>query len=1400
MTHASTTVSGQVPQPIARTLRRLIRRVRAVILVRGVAAVVATAVGTLLLVMATDAAFVLFSQSVRWALTLAAVGLTVAVAVWALVLPLARTITLTGIARAIETRHPELHERLSSAVELLTSRDIPEVRGSAVLIAALAEEASHDALRVRPRAEIPLRSARPFLLAAVGVAVVLGGLWALYPAITSRLLKRAVAPFMNLPNVSADMLTVRPGDTILAEGHRLEVHVEVASPAVKRCSLRREMPDGAEQAEYMTALPDGPDGEPRFTMTLPPAVTTFRYRVHAGDAVSRFYDAKVVPPPLVKRLDAQYTFPAYTRREPATHENFPGDIKAVAGTQVTVTATLNKPIVQADLRVDGKTLEKTPVTIAAGPDGAATCTFQMTLTPQVRGRWSLAMRDRYGFENASPEHVLQAVPDSPPTVRILDPIDTHLRLKPTDRLPVTYAMTDDYGLGEAEFVVATDSRKRTSVAIPLPAQDGAGGEAGRAAAGQAPLVLSDLPLQGVRQFTFRLRAADNRPKALRGPGQEFSRTITVEVDRAATSYAVQRIEAEKEAIRKGLEKVIQDLQKAKRDSSPLAKQAGKPYIKPDTVAEHTDRMRQNLGEAEDATTEMTAQAAEGPFPGLAPKLKDLGDEIAAADQQTGEVNRATNVPERGQAAEQADKHIDQALAKAKDLAKELEKMAEAATLAQTLSDLAAEQAQLADQRAADAQPMDDWQKVQQNLADEVGDVVQDVPAAKRAELDQDRQAAADLAAQARRLQQDQAALARQSEQLAGVARADKALDDLAAQQAKLARDAAGEPVAADQAKPMDRAAENIKAGQLDRAVQDQRAAEKVLADRAQSQPQSGQPQSGEKPSGQPQSGEKPSGQQQSGEKPSGQQQSGEKPSGQQQSGEKPSGQQQSGEKPSGQPQSGEKPSGQQPAGQQQAGEQQSGEKPSGQPSGDQARQRAGELADRQTDIRKRTEDLAAQRKQLAQALAENQMSRLQAEQNQVARDATDLAERVAPVGKQPAETGERAAHDAQAAARQLPADVPEAARSAENAAGELAKLAGDLTDRATGRQPAGDAQAQGQQPSGEQASGQQAAGQQSSGEQVSGQQAAGQQSAGQPSSGQPSGGQPSGSQPSGAQPASAQVPQMAQQASGLAKRQAALADEMKALAQQAADQALAAAQENVASQTGDLQQAADALAQRATALAPQAAPSAAQASQAIGSARQSQGQAQQSLEGGSPQAAAPAQQSASDALGQAADALGQLGQGLAQAAEGMPTPSSEQAAVGQPLAEGHASATQAAATQSAAAAAQAAQSLAQAAGQAAAQAAAMGAQPGQNPTMQPGMASGYQANSKFGTGAREISITAAKLEALGIKLSDWARLPGELRNEILQAANEGEPEEYRALIKRYFQRIAARGGGGEEAP
>ncbi|MCX5683666.1 MAG: hypothetical protein NT049_08280, partial [Planctomycetota bacterium] len=358
----SVKMAGAVQQQISKALARLIRRIREVVILRGIAAVVATAGAALLAIMAIDAGVVLFSDLVRWMLTLSALALTVASAVWFLILPLAKTITLTGIARSIEDRHPELQERLSSAVELLSSRDMPEIRGSEALIGALAEEASRDAAHMRPRTEVPLKAARPYLMAAGGAVVVFGLLFMLYPG-AQRLLLRAVAPYANIPNITGDMIRVIPGDARILEGQRLEVEVAVANAAVRKAQFRKVLPDGSEAAEAMIALPAGADGDPRFALTCPPGSESFRYRIHAGDALSKYFDVTVVPPPVVKRFEIRYDYPAYTKREAKIEPDSAGEIKALAGTTVTVTAVTNKPVKAAKLEIGGQPAKKSPVEI-----------------------------------------------------------------------------------------------------------------------------------------------------------------------------------------------------------------------------------------------------------------------------------------------------------------------------------------------------------------------------------------------------------------------------------------------------------------------------------------------------------------------------------------------------------------------------------------------------------------------------------------------------------------------------------------------------------------------------------------------------------------------------------------------------------------------------------------------------------------------------------------------------------------------------------------------------------------------------------------------------------------------------------------------------------------------------
>ena len=146
-----------------------------------------------------------------------------------------------------------------------------------------------------------------------------------------------------------------------------------------------------------------------------------------------------------------------------------------------------------------------------------------------------------------------------------------------------------------------------------------------------------------------------------------------------------------------------------------------------------------------------------------------------------------------------------------------------------------------------------------------------------------------------------------------------------------------------------------------------------------------------------------------------------------------------------------------------------------------------------------------------------------------------------------------------------------------------------------------------------------------------------------------------------------------------------------------------------------------------------------------------------------------------------------MAQALGQAAGQAPQGSSGTAPTPGQMAQAQQSASQAAATQSGMSAAQAAGQMGQMAAQAAAQANAMGGNMQNQPFPQAG------GDPSQGTGEQTADLSAAQLKKLGIKVDDWARLPGELRSQILQAAQQSGPAQYRPLIKRYFQEIARRG-------
>ncbi len=70
------------------------------------------------------------------------------------------------------------------------------------------------------------------------------------------------------------------------------------------------------------------------------------------------------------------------------------------------------------------------------------------------------------------------------------------------------------------------------------------------------------------------------------------------------------------------------------------------------------------------------------------------------------------------------------------------------------------------------------------------------------------------------------------------------------------------------------------------------------------------------------------------------------------------------------------------------------------------------------------------------------------------------------------------------------------------------------------------------------------------------------------------------------------------------------------------------------------------------------------------------------------------------------------------------------------------------------------------------------------------------ASSGGGTG-KDVRTDSEELPSfarrLGIKLQDWLKLHGELKDDVLQAINSEGPEEYRPIIQKYFREVSRHG-------
>jgi len=576
-------IGHSLPRPIRSALRRLDRRLRTSSSLSGLGWTAVVMAALAALGMAADFAWVL-PQALRWAFWVAWVASSLLAFVATVVRPIIGRSRAFDLAAVAERSHPEIGgEPLTGAVSLMDEGS--PAHGSPALIAAVVARAAEQAGRIEPSRAIPWRGA--FTRLACGLFAL--GLLALpvliWPQSYGTLVRRFLMPWVDLDRVGLEILTVKPGDQVLAVGVDLPVTASLRSrfgfglgPKSGEAWLdwsfqgeperhRVAMPPAADDAPEPEQSPRSTSPSRHFAVTLPRLGRSISYRITSGGTSSRWYQITVLEPPILMAIAARVEPPAYTKL-PIAIARDPARIEAFEGSRVTLDLATSRPV--RSIAVGWPTQSDKPS--GAGTFAASLASDgihgSVTLTAEVSGPYAVALRDKHGIASR-PETPRRVVvrPDAPPEVAVAGNEGLQ-EASPDDVLSMGVAARDDIAVASVELFYAIERGGSAVAAEPGQVAAPLRGIGSRLARGEAALPLGGLGLRAGDAVTYRIRVADNRP-APRGPNVVWSAVRRLSIVAAAPPLQTVQSRARRSGLRARMGAVRKTAAAAQQETEKL---------------------------------------------------------------------------------------------------------------------------------------------------------------------------------------------------------------------------------------------------------------------------------------------------------------------------------------------------------------------------------------------------------------------------------------------------------------------------------------------------------------------------------------------------------------------------------------------------------------------------------------------------------------------------------------------------------------------------------------------------------------------------------------------------------------------------------------------------------------
>jgi hypothetical protein len=259
-----------------------------------------------------------------------------------------------SLALRVEERYPVLNDALASAVQFLEQPEKTDRAASASLRQEAVQRALGLAKGFNFNPVVDTRGVRTAGLSLAGAGALALILALLYPQLAQTGFLRLTHPFGGYDWPRQTQLQIQ-ARTRVARGEAFEIQAGVSGIIPDRATVEYRF-DGAPGAKevYEITRTEGADTGNLVARLEPGRVQrNFRFQVRANDAVSRWFEVEVLPPPQLVVLGGRPSpqihlrYPAYSDLPEQDLPDGASSVEAIAGTAVTLRAGTDRPIVRA---------------------------------------------------------------------------------------------------------------------------------------------------------------------------------------------------------------------------------------------------------------------------------------------------------------------------------------------------------------------------------------------------------------------------------------------------------------------------------------------------------------------------------------------------------------------------------------------------------------------------------------------------------------------------------------------------------------------------------------------------------------------------------------------------------------------------------------------------------------------------------------------------------------------------------------------------------------------------------------------------------------------------------------------------------------------------------------------